>query len=350
MARVLVTGANGHLGANTVQSLLARGHEVAPMVRLTSDLRGLDGLGLTYRYADVLDADSVLTAAQGCDVIVHSAAVYAVWAKDPDEIVAPSVTGTRNVFAAAEAAGVQRIVYTSSIAAVGYSDAPDNIRTAADWNEDARNPYYTAKVRGEQEAVRLSDESGIDTIRLCPAMVMGPWDFRITPSMGPLALDLINGNGSTWKGGANLVHAFDAGEAHARAVDQGEPGGRYIVGGENVDMVRVGELVEKWTGVRPRHLGVSRGAGMAMGSVLEAVAKITGKEPQFTRSVAYEHAHRYAYFDCDETNRVFGLAPKGADEMMRDAIRWLLFIGKIKRALPASVIESLPPDPTWTVG
>ena len=311
MARVLVTGANGHLGANTVRRLLVRGHEAVPMVRQGSDLRGLDGLGLGYRYADILDAEAVMEAVQGCDVIVHSAAVYAVWAKDPDEIVKPSVEGTRNVYAAAQAAGVQRIVYTSSIAAVGYSDSPDKLRTAADWNEDARNPYYAAKVQGEREAMRLADATGIDTIRLCPAMVMGPWDYRITPSMGPLALDLVNGKGVTWKGGVNLVHAYDAGEAHACAVDHGEPGARYIVCGENVDMLHVGELVEKWTGVRPRHLGASRGAGMALGSALEFAARCTGKEPLFTRSTAHEHAHRWAYFDCSETNRVLWISAKG---------------------------------------
>lgn len=350
MARVLVTGANGHLGANTVRSLLARGYEVVPMVRQGSDLRGLDGLGLSYRYADVLDADAVQAAVQGCDVVIHCAAVYAVWAKDPDEIVKPSIVGTRNVFAAAADASVRRIVYTSSIAAVGYSDAPDKLRTAEDWNEDPQNPYYVAKVRGEQEAIRLAAETGLDTVRLCPASIVGPWDYRITPSMGPMVLDLINGNGVTWKGGTNFVHAADAGEVHARAVDMGEPGGRYVVGGENVDMRRVGELVEKWTGVKPRHLGFGRSVGLALGTALDGLSKVTGRKPQFSRTLAYEHANRWAYFDCSETNRVFEIEPKGADETIRDAIRWLLFLGKIKRKLPQEFVEKLPPDPEWMRG
>ena len=349
MAHVLVTGANGHIGANTVRRLLAHGHDVTPMVRRGSDLRGLDGLGLTYRYADVLDAQSVLAAVQGCDVIVHSAAVYALWAKNPEEIVRPSVLGTRNVYAAARAAGVRRIVYTSSIAAVGFSDAPHKRRTSADWNDEAANPYYVAKVRGEQEAMRLADETGIDTIRLCPAAVLGPWDYRITPSMGPMLLDLINGNGVTYIGGNNVVHAFDVGEVHARAVTSGQAGGRYIVGGENIELIELGALVEKWTGVKPRHLGIGRTAGIAAGSMLDMVSKFTGKAPQFSRSLAEQHAHRWGYFDCAETNRVFGLTLKGADEAVYDAVRWLLFMGKIKRELPQEVVAKLPPDAEWVM-
>ena len=86
---------------------------------------------------------------------------------------------------------------------------------------------------------------------------------------------------------------------------------------------------------------------MILGSALEFAARCTGKEPLFTRSTAHEHAHRWAYFDCSETNRVLGLAPKGADETLRDAIRWLLFLGKIKRALPESALQNLPPEAEW---
>ena len=150
--------------------------------------------------------------------------------------------------------GVRRIVYTSSIAAVGYSDSPDKLRTAADWNEDAQNPYYAAKVQGEREAMRLADATGIDTIRLCPAMVMGPWDYRITPSMGPLALGLISGKGVTWKGGVNLVHAYDGGEGARMRRGPGRTRRTLHRGGENVDMLRGG--VNWWKSGPAYHRGI----------------------------------------------------------------------------------------------
>ena len=347
MARVLVTGANGHVGANTVRSLLARGHEVMPVVRQNADVRSLAGLGLAYRYADVMDAEAVRAAAEGCDVIVHTAAVYRTWAKDPEDIVAPSIVGARNIYAAAKAVGAKRVVYTSSVAAVGLSASPDQVRTAAHWNEDARNPYFVAKVRGEQEAIRLSEETGIATIRLCPTYVLGPWDYRITPSTKSLVLGLIDGSGITWKGGVNIVHVADVGEAHARAVDQGEPGGRYIVAGENIEVRQAGALVERLTGVQPRHLAMGRGAAMAAGAVLDLLGKLTGKEPQFTRSLAYQVVERYSYYDAEETGRALGLVPKGAEEALRDSIRWLLALGLISGRLSPEAAAALAPEPEW---
>ena len=346
MTKVLVTGANGHVGANTVRSLLARGYDVIPMVRETSDLRGLDRLSLGFRYADVLDADAVRAAMEGCDVVVHCAAKYASWAKDPSEIMAPCVTGTRNVFEAAKEAGVGRIVYTSSVAAVGFVDSPDKVRTADDWNEDAKLPYVVAKTQSERQAIDLAAEKGIDTLRLCPAYVLGPWDYRLTPSM-KLLLDLVNGNGVTYRGGVNLVHAFDVGEAHAEAVAKGDAGARYIVCGENVDVRRLGDLVHQWTGIIPRHMGLPRSALLAAGSALDAISKLTGRPPQFSRDMAYENVHRYQYFDDRETNRAFDLSPKSADETVRDAVRWLLHIGAIKRELAPDVAAMLAPDPEW---
>ena len=118
MTRILVTGANGHVDANIIRSLLKRDYEVIPFVRATSDLRGLDPLNLTYAYGDVMDESSLLTAAEGCDVIIHTAAVYQYWAKNPDDIMKPALVGTRNMFNAAQQAGVKRVIYTSSVWAV----------------------------------------------------------------------------------------------------------------------------------------------------------------------------------------------------------------------------------------
>ncbi len=348
MPRVLVTGANGHVGAHTVRSLLSRGHGVIAMVREGADLRGLQGLDVEYRYADVLDEESVRSAIHDCDTVIHSAAVYAVWAKDSDEIVGPSVTGTRNVYAAAKAAGVRRMIYTSSIVAIGLSESPDVLCDASNWNEDAENPYFMAKVRGEQEAIRLSQEYDIDTVRLCPAMVLGPLDYKITPST-KMVQDLINGSGVSYTGGINLVHVRDVGEVHALAVELGLPGARYIIGGENLQVTQLADLVEKWSGIRPRHMGVNRGMALAFGSLMDGFSKITGKPPQFSRSMAHEQSHRWQFYDCDETYRVFGYTPTSADESVRDTVRWLLFTGKIRRELADDLVANLAPDPEWVV-
>lgn len=346
MARVLVTGANGHLGANTLRSLLTRGHEPVPFVRQESDLRGIEKLGLAYRYGDVMDAASVAAAAEGCQVIVHTAAVYLNWAKNPDDIVRPSVVGTRNVFQAAKQAGIRRVVFTSSTNAVGFSTRPDYVRTEKDWNEDAQNAYYVAKVRGEREAIRLSEELGIPTVRICPSAIVGPYDYRITPST-ELILDMVNGEAFSWRGALNYVDVQAVAEAHAAAVEIGEPGQRYIVCGDNLDARQLAQIVERLTRVKSRHLPLGRSAALLMGSLLDIGAKLTGRQPTFSRSLAHEVVERYGLYDGSLANRTFGLHPLGAEEAIGNTIRWLFFLGKVTKQLPQEVLDRFPPDPAW---
>lgn len=346
MARVLVTGANGHVGANTLRALLARGHEPVPFVRQGADLRGIEKLGLACRYGDVMDAASVQVAVKGCDVIVHTAAVYSTWTKDPDEIVKPSVVGTQNVFQAAKQARIRRVVFTSSTNAVGFSDHPGYVRTEKDWNEDAQNPYYVAKVRGEREAIRLAEEYRIPTIRLCPAGVLGPYDYRLTPSTQTV-LELINGKGFSWHGGLNFVDVQTVAEAHAAAVTMGEPGQRYIVCGDNLEARRLAQIVQQLTGVKSMHLPLGRGPALAAGSVFDFGAKLTGRQPLFSRSLAHEMVDRYGYYNGILARRVFRLRPLDAEATIGNTLRWLLFLGKVTKPLPQAVIDRWPPDPAW---
>lgn len=346
MAQVLVTGANGHIGANTVRSLLRHGHEVIPFVRRDADLRGIEKLGLKYRYGDIRNCEGLVAAMEGCDVVVHLAAVVRIWSKNPDEIIQPTLIGTRNVFTAAQQARIWRLVYTSSVAAVGSTPSPNRLRTEGDWNEDAWSPYFCAKVRSEQEAVRLSERLAVPTVRLCPAWVFGPYDYRITPSTA-IILRLVNGNGPTWEGGLNIVDARDVAEAHAAAVDCGEPGARYVVGGANLELKEIGQLIRRFTGIQPKHVGAGRPVALVLGSLLDLGAKMTGSEPILTRSAAHEMIQRYWYYDCTLANTTFGLTPRGGEETVRDCVRWLLHVGAIKRVLAAPYIEKLTRDGDW---
>ena len=184
MAKVLITGANGHVGAHTVRAVLDQGHKARSFVRTTSDLRGLEGVDTEIVYGDVLDRESLLKAADGCDVIVHTAAVYKTWVDDPQEILQPAVEGTRNAFEAAKEVGCKRIVYTSSIAAIGNSGSFSDMRTSDDWVPEDRihTPYARAKRDSERIAWELSEEYDIPLIVINPSGVVGSLDYRITPS------------------------------------------------------------------------------------------------------------------------------------------------------------------------
>lgn len=346
MTRILLTGANGHIGANIARSLLIQGYDVVPFVRATSDLRGLAPLNLTPAYGDVLDRDSIMAAGQDCDVIIHTAAVYRYWSKNPDEIIAPALTGTRNILHAARELGLKRLIYTSTLWTVGFSDDQNTLLTAKDWNEDARNPYAWAKTRAEQEAWQLAEAYGVPMLSICPAGVLGPYDYRLTPSMR-LFRDWVNGTQFTAEAGFALVDVRDVAAIHTLAIKEGEPGERYIVSGKNLTTRELGQLIGKLTGYAPPHVPVGRRVATLYGALGELLAKVTGSPPNLTRATARETIGHYMFTDCSATWRTFDYQPRPAELMVRDAIRWLLYIGEIKDGRAAAFGHKFPPDPSW---
>ncbi len=346
MTHILVTGANGHLGANIVRSLLRRRYEVVPFVRHNSNLRGLDELELSYCYGDIMDMDSLQAAIAGCEVVIHAAAVYKMVAPNPDDVIQPALVGTRNVFMAAKEAGVKRIVYTSSTFAVGASTDPHTLRTADHWNDEQHLSYTVAKVQAEKLAWKLADKMGIDMIALCPNGILGPYDYTITPT-STILRNLINGTGVTSLGGASFVDVRDVAEIHAQAVDGGEVGQRYLIAGENITMKALGEIVTRLTGVKPRHIGAGRRGMLLMATVMELGARLTDSAPILTRSMARELIDRYHYYDCEKTKRAFGFTPRSTEEMVADAIRWLLHLGEIKPQIAEQLNSVMPPGPKW---
>jgi dihydroflavonol-4-reductase len=348
MVRILVTGANGHVGANIVRSLLQRGYEVVPLVRPTSDLRGLSALNLTYAYGDVTDERSLVAAAAGCDVIIHTAAVYQLQTREPEAIRRPALAGTRNVLNAAKAAGVKRVIYTSTVWAVGLSTDPGVRLTASSWNADSRNPYAVAKTQAEKEAWRLAGELAIPLIVICPNGVVGQYDYRMTPSSRTLR-DLVNGTQFTIDSGYAFVDVRDVAEIHALAVSGGEPGKRYLVAGENLHLRELGQLVGRLTGFTPRHIGLGRGPFYLAAVLVELAARLTNAEPPFTRELVHDMVGRYMFNDCRETWETFDYQPRAAEEMVGDAIRWLLYRGEIRAGRAAQLAGKFPPALEWLV-
>lgn len=330
--KVLVTGANGHIGANVCRELLRQGHEVRAFVRRNADMQGLQGVAVEIVYGDVMDPSTLNAGAEGCDAIIHLAAVYKTIASTPEEIVAPAVEGSRNVFAAAKHAGIKRIVYTSSIASIGFSDSPDHMRSGADWNDDAKNPYYIAKTQSEKVAQQLSRDYDIELIVLCPALVLGAYDYRITPS-NQLIRDLVTGKGQTYRGGMNLVDVRDVAAIHVAALTRGVNRKRYVVGGGNIEVKKMGEIITRYTGVKPMHLPTPRGFTLIMASLIERSCKLFGIKPPLTRDLVYEVVERYGYYDNADTIATFGVEPRAPDESIKAALEWLIQQGQFKPTL-----------------
>ena len=325
--RVLLTGANGHVGANTARELLNRGHEVVAFVRSTSDLRGLDGLDLDYAQGDVTNGESVKSAAEGCDAIVHTAAVYQWWTKDMESIAVTAVEGAKNVLEAAKHVRIQRVVYTSSVVAIGTTTDPETVLTVDHWNDNAHTQYAKAKTHSEREAWKMANAYDIPMIVLCPGTVFGPLDYKITPSTA-LILGMADGTGQSFDSGLAAVDVRDVARIHAQAVERGETGKRYAIVGKNVTLKQLGETVSKYTGKEVKHFGASPAIGKVVAGIMELGARFTGKPPVLTRALIDDYAGRYQFVDATPTKTEFDWSPIEFEDTVRDTVDWLTGISE----------------------
>lgn len=344
---ILVTGANGHLGSNTVRSLLKRGYNVTVFVRKNSNLSGLEGLSVNYNYGDVLDSDSFIAAAQGNDVIIHLAAVYKMWGKSVAEIMEPSIIGTKNLFEAAVRANVKKIIYTSSITAIGTSLDPNIFLNEKDWNTSNYLPYYSAKTESEKLAWELSRKNGIPIIVLCPSGILGRYDYNITPSNKPI-IQMANGLGMSIKMVFSYIDARDAGELHVLAMEKGVSGERYIASGKGISFKNLSTIVGNMTGRWIPHLPFSRRINIFSARLMELGAKLFGFEPLLTSGMAKEVSHRYVQYDNSKILNAFGYELYPIEETVKDTIRWFFYLKKIK--IRKKYLNDFEPDPEWKIG
>lgn len=322
MQTALVTGANGHIGSNLTRELLSRGINVVALVRENADLRGLDGLNVKLARGDVLDADAVRRAVEGCDVVFHLAAPYAVWAKDPAQIVEPAVRGTENVLRAAKS-GARRVVVTGSCNAVGFTRGAPLDETS--WRESAASPYMRAKRDQERRAFELADELDLDVVTVLPTAVLGPHDYRKTPTTGPF-VDALAGKGPV-PFAMNLVDVRDVATGHVLAAILGVRGERYILGGENVDIATLAQLIEKHTGNKPGKGLPPAWVLRTVAAVSEAVSAVSGKAPAITRAILDDVAGGAPLFHIAKAKRVLGYEPRGAEEVVVATIGWARQMG-----------------------
>jgi dihydroflavonol-4-reductase len=346
MAKALVTGANGHLGCNLVRDLLEHGYDVVPFVREGANVTGLEGLGLTLTRGDVLDAPSVERAMDGCELVFHAAAPYEVWAKDPQHIIEPAVRGSENVLRAAKTRGVRRLVVTSSCNTVGFTTDPQKPLDETTWNPGAKSPYIRAKIEQERRVWELAKELGLDVMTVLPTTVIGRYDYKKTPTTAPF-VDAFAGKGPV-PFPMNIVDVRDNARVHVLAMEKGEPGERYLAGGDNVDMPTVAGIIEKHTGKRPQEGLPPMWLLRTVAFFSEAMSGMTGKAPMITREVLDDAGGGVPLFHCTKAREKLGFVPRSPEEAIVDALRWAIFMGWLPK-LGAEWRDKLPPDPAWTV-
>lgn len=328
--RALVTGANGHIGANLVRDLLEHGWTVRALVREGADLRGLAGLDVETTHGDVRDEEAVRKAMDGCELVFHLAAPYVLWARDEAEIVGPAVSGSENVLRAARAAGARRVVMTSSSNAVGFTTDPSRPLDETSWNAVTNSPYVRAKNAQERRARELAEELDLDLVTILPTAVLGRLDYRKTPTTAPV-VDALAGKGPV-PFPMNLVDVRDVARAHVLAAERGARGARYLVGGDNVDVPTLAALIEQLTGRRPTEGLPPMWLLRVVASVAELGARLHGKPPVLTRALLDDAAGRAPVFDCTRARTELGLEPRGAEEVLRETQAWARTMGWLPEA------------------
>ena len=319
---VLVTGASGFVGSAVARALLARGRPVRVLLRPGSARDNVSDLAVDIRIGALEDPASLAAALTGCGALFHVAADYRLWVRDADAMYRANVDGTRALMEAALAGGVERIVYTSSVAMLGLkADGGDADETTPSTLDDMIGPYKRSKFLAEQAVRDLVRQKGLPAVIVNPSTPIGPRDMKPTPT-GRMIVEAASGRMPAFVDtGLNLVHVDDVAAGHLLAEERGRLGERYILGGENLALKEILHRIAVLAGRRPPRISVPIPAIWPVALLAEAAAQLTGREPFVTRDGLRMARHKM-FFTSAKAMRELGYAPRPADAGLADAVAW----------------------------
>jgi dihydroflavonol-4-reductase len=317
----LVTGATGFIGANVVRALLDAGASVRVLTRHGSDMRNLTSLPVEMAYGDVRDIASLRPALRGCDTLYHVAAYYSLWTPRPGDMYATNVQGTTNLLQVALELGIQKVVYTSSVATIrSPDDGSPGDETMHLAPEHAIGHYKRSKILAEQAALRFCQQ-GLPVVIVNPATPIGPWDIKPTPT-GKIIVDFLQHKMPAYVDtGLNLVDVRDVARGHLLAAQHGKIGERYILGCRNMTLREILLLAAAVSGLTAPRWRVPYGLALTLGYVCEGCAHLTGKPP-LVPLTGVRMARHPMYFTAQKAVRELGLPQSPLEEAMRDAVHW----------------------------
>ena len=328
--RVLVTGASGFVGSAIARALLKCGYRVRTLVRASSARNNLADIDVEVAEGDVRDRDAVVRATRGIRFAVHAAADYRLWVPSPDDMLAINVSGTLEVMRAALAAGVERIVFTSSVAtlAPGLDGcvADESARVAED---DAIGPYKRSKLIAEREVETMIARQSLPAIIVHPSTPIGPRDIRPTPT-GRVVVEAARGRIPAFVDtGLNVVHVDDVAAGHVAALERGTVGEHYILGGQNIPLAELLGEIARQTGGRAPHVRLPRRLLYPAALVTESLARMTRREPLLTLD-GLRMARRHMYYSSDKAERELGYHARPYRIAVADAIAWFRAAGHLR--------------------
>jgi dihydroflavonol-4-reductase len=321
--KTLLTGATGFVGAAVLRRLIEAGHNVRALVRPNSDRRNLSGLECETITGDLAEPQSLKPAVHGCEAVFHVAADYRLWVPDAEKMNRVNVQGTVDLIQAAAAAGVSRIIYTSSVATLRLrgDGLPSDETSHADLSVMI-GPYKQSKFLAEQEVKRLVAQTGIPVVIVQPAAPFGPGDVKPTPT-GRLVVEAASGRMPAYVDtGINVVHVDDVATGHLLAYKKGVVGETYILGGENRTLQWILKTIAELTGQSAPRLCLPHRLITPIAHTVEGIARRRGSgEPMITVDSA-RMARKLMYFSSEKARGELGYAARPAIEALSDAIEW----------------------------
>jgi len=317
-----VTGATGFLGSHVARVLAEQGAQLRLLVRPASDLRNIADLNAERVEGDLRDPASIERALAGCDALFHVAADYRLWVRDPEQMYRSNVEGTRSLIEAARKQGVRRIVYTSSVATMGFSSngtlADENSPVSLD---DMIGHYKRSKFMAEQVAFEAA-HSGVDVVVVNPTTPIGERDLKPTPT-GRIVVDFLKRKFPAYVDtGLNLVDATECARGHIRALEKGRTGERYILGGENLTLKQILDRLGAITGLPSPRVKLPYVFALAAGVVDETVTgRILGREPRATIDAA-RMGRKKMFITSAKAERELGWRSVPVDDALRRSVEW----------------------------
>jgi dihydroflavonol-4-reductase len=334
----LVTGATGFVGSHVARQILNAGHSVRVLIRASSVSTALEGLGVERVEGDLRDAASLGRAMQGVRRVFHVAADYRLWARNPQEIYRSNVEGTRLLLEAAQRAGVERIVYTSTVATIAI---PSDGATLP--NEETRatldqmiGHYKRSKFLAEQEA-RDAARAGLPVVIVNPTTPVGPGDLKPTPT-GRIILDFLNGKMPAYVDtGLNVAAVEDVAAGHLLAAEHGRVGERYILGGRNMTLKQILDALAKIAKRSAPRVKIPHAVALAAGYADEWFSRLVGREPQIPVEGVKMSRHKM-FVASDKAERELGYRPTSVDAALERAVRWYEQHGYIRGRATAKTV------------
>ncbi len=316
----LVTGAAGFLGSHVARQLVARGDEVRVLLRASSTNRAIADLSLEYVTGDLRDPASLDRAMKGVKRVFHVAADYRLWARRSREIYDSNVGGTKNLLEAAKRAGVEQLIYTSTVATIAV-DRPQLPNEFTDARlEEMVGHYKRSKWMAEREVLNAA-KNGLPVIVAMPTTPVGPWDWKPTPT-GKIILDFLNGKMPGYvETGLNFVGVEECAAGHLLIAEKGQAGERYLLGGENLTLKAMLDILARITGLNAPSLKIPHGLALGVAYANTVFSRLLGREPGIPIE-GVKIARHIMFVDSSRAQRELGFTSGPVAAALERAVRW----------------------------